>query len=319
MILIENWQLWALIAIFGIYQLMLPMFSKIVTAIKGFFSNLFSGKSATQDDNTVLDPQDDIAQDGSEMLPNSAVVMVNEMEKVVILPNEPDKEFDEDIFEEEAEAGPKQKAASAEKLKGRFLWCLDNGHGKKTNGKRSPKFDDGITQLLEYEFNRDVIKRIAEKLKSKGVPHYVVVPEVDVDDFLKERVERANKKWSNLPKIFVSVHANAAPARSSNDWAPDTISGIETWFYHGSKKGQKVASIFQKHLIKKTGYKNRHLKSRPDNQFYVLRKTKMTSILTENGFYNNKKECADLMKSEVRQKIADAHVNAILEIEKNGI
>ena len=47
--------------------------------------------------------------------------------------------------------------------------------------------------------------------------------------------------------------------------------------------------------------------------------TRMTAVLTENGFYNNKKEALNLMKEEVRQQIADAHVAAILEIEENGL
>lgn len=80
-----------------------------------------------------------------------------------------------------------------------------------------------------------------------------------------------------------------------------------------------MAGIFQKHLIDKTGLKNRHVKSKPDGQFYVLRKTAMTSVLTENGFYNNKKEALALMDDKMRQKIADAHVAAILEIEENGL
>ena len=45
----------------------------------------------------------------------------------------------------------------------------------------------------------------------------------------------------------------------------------------------------------------------------------MTAILTENGFYNNQDQCLKLLKDSVRQKIADAHVAAILEIEENGI
>ncbi|MCB0632317.1 MAG: N-acetylmuramoyl-L-alanine amidase, partial [Lewinella sp.] len=200
-----------------------------------------------------------------------------------------------------------------------YLWCLDNGHGKLTKGKRSPLFEDKKTQLLEYEFNRDIIRRITAQLEQHGVSYFNVVPEVDIDDFLQGRVDRANAFSTELPKLYVSVHSNAAPARSSNDWGADSISGIETWHYHGSKRGQKMASIFQQHLIDQTGFKNRHLKSRPDGQFFVLRKTKMTAVLTENGFYNNKKEALELMKEEVRQKIADAHVAAILEIEKNGI
>ncbi len=45
----------------------------------------------------------------------------------------------------------------------------------------------------------------------------------------------------------------------------------------------------------------------------------MPAILTENGFYNNKTEVLFLMSEEGRQKIADAHVAAILEIEQNGL
>ncbi len=45
----------------------------------------------------------------------------------------------------------------------------------------------------------------------------------------------------------------------------------------------------------------------------------MPAALTENVFYNNKEEAAELMKPEVSQKIAVAHVEAILEIEKSGL
>jgi hypothetical protein len=38
---------------------------------------------------------------------------------------------------------------------------LDAGHGYNTKGKRSPVWSDG-SQLFEWEFNRDVVKRIRE-------------------------------------------------------------------------------------------------------------------------------------------------------------
>ncbi len=315
------------------------MFKKIIDAIKGIFSNLFGG-SKKQDKPTkpvAPAPIENTPQDGSEIKPDTVIIIANEMEQVVILPDTPDQDFDEDIFddvptedvpvitpdpvvedpvvEEETETPPAPPSGHT----ARYLWCLDNGHGSLTAGKRSPVFDDGVTQFMEYEFNRDIVNRIIKQLDEKGVKYFNVVPEVEIDNFLQGRVDRANAKKSDLPKIFLSVHSNAAPAKSSNDWAPDTISGIETWFYHGSKKGQKIASVFQKHLVEKTGLKNRHLKSRPESQFYVLRKTKMVSVLTENGFYNNKSECEKLINPEFRQKVADAHVAAILEIEEHGI
>ncbi len=203
------------------------------------------------------------------------------------------------------------------KHQARYLWCIDNGHGKKTKGKRSPKLENG-KQLLEYEFNRDVVNRIIKTLNNKGVETYNVVPEIDVDNFLSERVARANAKTSKRPKLFVSVHANAAPAPMGK-WSDPSINGIETWYYHGNSRGRKLAAVFQKHLINETGWKNRQLKSRPTKQFYVLRNTSMTAVLTENGFYNNKAQCKELLKDSVRQRIADAHVAAIMEIEAKGI
>lgn len=205
--------------------------------------------------------------------------------------------------------------------KPRYLWCLDNGHGKLQAGKRSPKFElDGEeVQFFEYEFNRDVVQRITKALDEKGVKYFDVVPDVDeVGSFLKERVERVNKKESDLPKLFVSVHSNAGPA-AADDWVSDSIKGAETWFANGSKKGRKMAEIFQKHIVAKTGFVNRGLKSTKEKQLYVLVKTAPPAILTENGFYNNKEEVLELMKDEVRQKIADAHVAAIMEIEENGL
>lgn len=309
------------------------MFKKIIEAISNLFSSLFGGgkkKTTPTKGNTSL-PDPTLPQDGSEIRPDTIIVVADEMEKVVILPGEVDAGFDKDIFDKDEDAPivvapdpipePKPDPVPEPKpsVKGRYLWCLDNGHGKLTPGKRSPLFDDGQTRFFEYEFNRDIVARIKKQLDEKGVQYFITVPEVDIDDFLEGRVNRANAKKSAIPKIFVSIHSNAAPARSSESWGPDSVSGIETWFYHGSKTGQKLASVFHEHLIKETGWANRHLKSRPDSQFYVLRKTKMPSILTENGFYNNKAQAADLMKPEIRQKIADAHVKAILEVEKKGL
>lgn len=307
------------------------MFKKFFDAIRSLFSSFFpTSPKETKRPKPTSEEIKDIPQDGSEITKDTIVIIANEMDEVIIDPATPDKEFDDDIFEEnkeepevsEPEPEPETEEETPEpepQKKSRYLWCLDNGHGSQTAGKRSPVFDDDETQFFEYEFNRDVVGRIIEALEKEGIAYFNVVPEVDIDNFLEGRVDRANKKKSDIPKIFVSVHANAAPAPSIKQWGSDSVHGIETWYYHGSKKGQKVASVFQQKLIDQTGWKSRGLKSKPKGQFYVLRETHMTAVLTENGFYNNKAQAAELMKDEIRQKIADAHIEAILEIEKNGI
>lgn len=308
-----------------------PM-GKILEAILNLFKTLFGGGSSSGgNQGNKPKPIHKDPQDGSEIKKDTIVVVADEMETIQINPEVPDVEIEEvPTDDKEAEAKAEEQAkedVNTEPEKPpttshtpRYLWCLDNGHGKLTAGKRSPVFDDGKTQFLEYEFNRDIVLRIIAQLKEKGILYFDVVPDVEEqDNFLEGRVARANAKKSDIPKIFVSVHSNAAPAPSSKDWASDSISGIETWYFHNSKRGQKIASIFQRHLLEKTGWKNRHIKSRPNSQFYVLRKTAMTSVLTENGFYNNKAQALELMKDDVRQAIADAHVAAIVEVEENGL
>jgi N-acetylmuramoyl-L-alanine amidase len=191
-----------------------------------------------------------------------------------------------------------------------YLWCLDNGHGELQEGKRSPKFPDG-TRFEEWEFNRDIVRRIIEKLKELGIAYYNVVPETQVGSFLAGRVGRANEKQSDLPKLYVSIHANAAPLEQ-----PDTfrngITGIETFHFPGSQSGRRMATVFQKHLIETVGWRDRGVKEYP---FYVLKHTAMPSVLTENGFYTDFEQTTQLQSDEWRQKIADAHVKAIVEIE----
>lgn len=196
----------------------------------------------------------------------------------------------------------------------RFCWCLDNGHGSLQAGKRSPVTADG-RQLLEYEFNRDIVARIIKQLDVIGVRYFNVVPEVAVGSDLPLRTTRANDHDSDyLPKIFVSIHANAGPT-GPGEWT--VANGVETWFRHADAKSQAMAEVFQRHLIEKTGLRNRYTKSREENEFYVLRHTNMPAILTENGFYNNWKELELLFTDDMRQRIADAHVAAILECEKS--
>jgi N-acetylmuramoyl-L-alanine amidase len=332
------------------------MLKKFFELFSNFFSSLFGGKKSTPTSKPSSDPSPydklpDLVEDSSDV-PRDTVITVkeNEIDKFKPIGDpaieppfaDPDKEDAIDKpgtttggttiggtttkpepgpgdGDQPSTGGTTTPTSPKPTHKARYLWCLDNGHGKLQPGKRSPIFDDGTTRFFEYEFNRDLVERIMKALDKKGVKYYDVVPDyLEVGSFLEERVDRANKKKSDLPKIYVSVHANAGPA-PDDKWVSSTIKGIETWFAANSQKGKKIAAIFQKHLVDKTGFKNRNLKSTAEKSLYVLSKTIMPAVLTENGFYNNKEEVMELMKDDVRQKIADAHVDAIMEIEKNGI
>jgi len=107
---------------------------------------------------------------------------------------------------------------------------LDNGHGIETPGKRSPVWPDG-TQLFEYEFNRDIVNRLHEALRSSGIPSVILVPE-KTDVRLVERVVRADKIFKAEPGSFlISVHANAGGG-----------TGWEAFTSEGETESDKIAT-----------------------------------------------------------------------------
>lgn len=325
------------------------MLRKLFESLGNFLSSVFGGGKKTASKTSKppvpkppinkpdVDLEDPI-QDAQEV-PVDTVVVTKVEDVEIIEPIEEVEDFEEDPFEEDTppiDETPTEESTTElpplsedptntnpppppppPKHKQRYLWCLDNGHGKKQAGKRSKVFDDGVTQFIEYEFNRDVVERIIKQLEGKGVAFFDIVPDVDeVGSFLKGRVDRANKKRSELKKIYVSVHSNAGGV-GPDGWG--TAHGLETWHHHNSRKGKKIAAIFQQKLVDKLGWRNRHLKSTAIKGLYVLKETDMPAVLTENGFFTHKTQAAELMKDSVRQKIADAHVAAIMEIEENGL
>jgi len=203
----------------------------------------------------------------------------------------------------------------------RYLWCLDNPHGKDSPDKRSPVFDDGKTQLFEGELSRDVVQRIIRRLDEIGVLYYLVVPEEE-DISLQERARRINNYKSQLPKLAISVHFNSAPLEEgSSGWAKDAARGAEAWHYSSSQNGRRLGAVFLEKIIRKTELQNRFLKSLLDSgaELFLLRNAQPPITQIENGFYNNRADAALLAQPAFRQKLAEAYVEAILAIEGYGL
>ncbi len=186
---------------------------------------------------------------------------------------------------------------------------LDNGHGGiingeyQTPGKRSPMWADG-SQLFEGDFNRKIVNGIARELEERDIEYEILVPELE-DIRLSERVKRANKNDPN-GSLYLSIHSNAGGGN-----------GFEVYTSPGQSMSDDVATLFGEEF-KKT-FPNRPLRADFDdgdldkeNRFYVLTKTKMPSILTENFFMDNEDECKNiLMTEDGRERIVEFHVNAI--------
>ena len=180
---------------------------------------------------------------------------------------------------------------------------LDNGHGQETPGKRSPLWKDG-RQLFEWEFSRDMVRRIILKCDHAGIRAVKLVPET-FDVSLEERCKRANLWYDrcNGNCIVVSIHANAGGG-----------TGFEVYTSPGQTKADPIATA----LIEQLQQDFPEIKMRkdvadddPDKEagFYILKHTKAPAILAENLFMDNEADCQLLMAEDFRDKLADSYVS----------
>ena len=188
------------------------------------------------------------------------------------------------------------------------LIILDSGHAKSTGGKRSPD-----NSLYEWEFNNDMQYRIKARLEQLGFQVYLTNPNPKTvkDIALSTRASLANTQWQRKGKpnaLFVSLHANAY-----GTWT--TANGVEVFYAkNASARSKKCASVMCKHIheaLKKVrpGSVNRGVKS---ENFTVIYKAAMPSILIEYAFYTNREDLKVLKNN--RAELCEATVKALCEL-----
>lgn len=190
-----------------------------------------------------------------------------------------------------------------------MLILLDNGHGIDTAGKRSPKFSDG-SQLFEYEFNRDIVKRIHKKLADYKLQSVIIVPEEN-DVSLQTRCARVNNLAKNNRVILISVHANAygdgSKFNNATGWSAYTSKGLTEsdvickYLYQAAD--EVLASKFK--IRKSQNYSDHKDLVGQEEDFKILVSTTCPAVLVENLFMTNKTDAEFLMTEEGRETIAE--------------
>lgn len=189
----------------------------------------------------------------------------------------------------------------------RRIVILDAGHGYDTEGKRSPVWEDGC-QLVEWEFNRDIVNRIRQKCELERIRCEILTDELR-DIPLSERARRTNEFCKEHRGAFlVSIHANAGGG-----------TGWEVWTSPGQTESDEIATMFYNEMKKEFPHQRfRTDKSDGDvdkeERFYLLTKTTCPAILTENFFMDTESDCRLIMSDEGRERIAKAHFRAIKKI-----
>ncbi|MCM1223967.1 MAG: N-acetylmuramoyl-L-alanine amidase, partial [Lachnospiraceae bacterium] len=181
---------------------------------------------------------------------------------------------------------------------------IDNGHGSNTLGKCSPD-----KKLLEYQWARDVAKRIASKLQAQGYAVHLIVPET-TNVSLKVRTQRVNQlcgQHGTKNCLLVSVHINAAGA--DGKW--HTATGWSGWVAPNASSNSKRLAQLLYAEAKKAGLQgNRAVPACAYwvGNFAIVRDTKCPAVLTENLFMDNQQECQYLLSEQGKETLADLHV-----------
>ena len=192
-----------------------------------------------------------------------------------------------------------------------MLILIDPGHGIDTPGKRSL---DG--KFLEYLWNRQIADLLLDRFMRMGIDVSLVVTETN-DISLSTRVQRVNRICSKVGAsnvILLSIHSNAAGDGSK--WM--SAQGWSCYTSKGETKSDLIAECLYDAF--ETEFADRKIRKDMsdgdrdwEENFYVLQKSKCPAVLLENFFYDNRDECAWLLKDETKERIADTIVKGITQ------
>jgi N-acetylmuramoyl-L-alanine amidase len=212
---------------------------------------------------------------------------------------------------------------------------LDAGHGGDDHGAEGP------AGLLEKEMVLDVARLLKERIERSDV-QVVLTRSDDVYVPLEERTAVANRARADL---FVSIHANAAAARSAR--------GVETFFLALEASDEAARQLAEREnaafreaapaapedplasilgdlaaadqlresdefarlanrevAALTTAVPSRGVKQAP---FVVLMGVQMPAALVEIGFITNPAEERDMASAQFRERVADALTRAVFE------
>ena len=219
-----------------------------------------------------------------------------------------------------------------------YTVVLDAGHGGRDPGA-----------ITAWAVEKEVVLAVSLMLKARLEAAGVVVVMVRDDDTFFTLQERSTYATTDR-NIFVSIHANGADNPNA--------SGIETFVFGRSldptllaraiaengggdigaartaeaariaddaigdvvresqlNYSRTLAELVQAELVTATGAIDRGVKQGP---FYVIRNSRIPSILVELGFITHAEEGRRLARTDYQTKLADALAAAILDFLANG-
>ena len=180
----------------------------------------------------------------------------------------------------------------------RMIVVIDAGHGGEDPGKV------GVNGALEKDINLEIAKKVEEKLEREGI-QVVMTREEDKGESSKRKDMEKRVALINEIKPFMTVSIH------QNSYTDSSVRGAQVFYYTNSEEGKSAAQIMQSRLKEMDWENERHIKS--DNTFFLLKNTKVPTIIVECGFLSNYEEAQKLVTQDYQNMMAEGIVKGILE------
>ena len=175
---------------------------------------------------------------------------------------------------------------------------IDPGHGGI--------YDRGVVHkesgVAESPINLAVSMELKQILERQGY-NVILTREAESQEYREIQPElrrRVNLAESSNADILISIHVNQYPDPS--------CFGAQTFYNAANTESQRLALLIQEELVKLEP--NNHRKALPKDLF-ILRESKMPSVLVEVGFISNPNDRQRLQDPTHRQQLAKAIADGI--------
>ena len=181
---------------------------------------------------------------------------------------------------------------------------IDAGHGGNDPGKVS---SDGIK---EKDINLSIALKLKEELEKRGAR---VILTRDCDKCLDDEGTTNKKKSDMINRMETVNNCNATLLISihQNSFGNTKVKGAQVFYYGSSSESRRIAESIQKMIKKEVDVDNNRV-AKPNNDYYILRKSVCPAVIIECGFLSNPEEAGKLTDEEYQQKMASAIAKAVI-------
>ena len=175
-----------------------------------------------------------------------------------------------------------------------YTIVLDAGHGGRDNGVT------GVNGTIESEVNLQIVKKLKTQFVNLGFR--VVLTRENESGLYSENVDNYKKddmakrkaiiEKSN-PDLVISIHQNSYPSSHSK--------GAQVFCMENDTESEKFANAIQSQLIANLPDARTSISY---GDYYLLKCTKMPSVIVECGYLTNAEEEALLISENYQEKVA---------------